>query len=843
MDDDHPTASWDAMPGGSAFYRKLSVYQMQWPIRDLSDYIVAGARYGGPLALMRDPTKMVAMTRMGSSSNAKQPIQIFSSSGDLISTVSWDQGRIIRIGWTLDERLVALNEEGIYRLYDLQGDYVQHSLGPEAGETGVIDARIYENGLVAMTGLYGLLEVKGWAGGKSSSLASTGLTEPPHSWSIIAPDVLISRHVEVLLATEATIIAVDALEAADQHLARGPFSHVAPSPNGKRLALLTAANVLWVVSADFQNSLVEFDVDAATAHSGAVVRYVQWCGDDAVFLGLDGMTLLVGPGPSLQYFYASPTFAVSEIDGIRVFSADTCDFIQKVPNRALDIFLPGSTEPSAILYDAWAHFTQRSPRADEAVRHIRPDLASAVDACIEVAGWEWGVKTQRALLNAAKYGRAFLDSYNPTDFVLMGQTLKVLNAVRYYEIGIPITYAQYLHTSPSHLLVRLTARSQHLLALRIASYLSMKPDAVLKHWASAKIARAKKADGSAEDDATICRTIVEKFEQLGGGEVSYADIARRAWEVGRLALAIQLLEHEPRPADQVPLLLEMKDDRRALIKAVDSGDTDLVYTVLLALRPRLQLGDFFRLVEEGGPRLAPAASLLQVYARQQDREMLRDFYYADDRRVASAVLALEEASGIEDPVAKMASIKAAQKFFSEDKDRAFEAKMMDENIKLMAFQLDLEKEVEHKVKFVGLSVSETIKTCLVNGLSKKADKVKKDWVVPDKRFWHIKLQALTQIGDFDALEAFAKSKKSPIGYEPFVHHLAENGHLAQAAIYVPRCDASKRVDLYVACRDWQAAGKECIAQKDKAALENVVRICTDSLARRELEQMLRTLGG
>ena len=39
-----------------------------------------------------------------------------------------------------------------------------------------------------------------------------------------------------------------------------------------------------------------------------------------------------------------------------------------------------------------------------------------------------------------------------------------------------------------------------------------------------------------------------------------------------------------------------------------------------------------------------ASKLLQVYAREQNREMLRDFYYSDDRRVESAVLALEEAS-------------------------------------------------------------------------------------------------------------------------------------------------------------------------------------------------------
>jgi hypothetical protein len=69
-----------------------------------------------------------------------------------------------------------------------------------------------------------------------------------------------------------------------------------------------------------------------------------------------------------------------------------------------------------------------------------------------------------------------------------------------------------------------------------------------------------------------------------------------------------------------------------------------VYHVLLHLHKRLPLGSFFRLIEDGGERLAPASRLLQVYAREQNREMLRDFYYSDDRRVESAVLLLEEAS-------------------------------------------------------------------------------------------------------------------------------------------------------------------------------------------------------
>lgn len=55
--------------------------------------------------------------------------------------------------------------------------------------------------------------------------------------------------------------------------------------------------------------------------------------------------------------------------------------------------------------------------------------------------------------------------------------------------------------------------------------------------------------------------------------------------------------------------------------------------------------------------------------------MLRDFYYSDDRRVESAVLALEEAEAMQDPAAKIANVKSAQKFFSEDKERGFEAKV------------------------------------------------------------------------------------------------------------------------------------------------------------------------
>lgn len=117
------------------------------------------------------------------------------------------------------------------------------------------------------------------------------------------------------------------------------------------------------------------------------------------------------------------------------------------------MFLPGSTSPAAILFEAMELFEKRSPKADEQIRMIRPELVSAVDTCIDAAGREFESHWQKKLLKAATFGKTFLDLYNPTDFVQMTQTLRVLNAARFYEVGIPLTYDQHV---PPVLRTRLT---------------------------------------------------------------------------------------------------------------------------------------------------------------------------------------------------------------------------------------------------------------------------------------------------------------------------------------------------------------------------------------------------
>lgn len=107
-----------------------------------------------------------------------------------------------------------------------------------------------------------------------------------------------------------------------------------------------------------------------------------------------------------SFFYSGPTYAISEVDGIRVFAPDVCDFIQKVPASSVNVFRPGSTAPAAILYDASENFQKHAPKADENIRSIRPDLAKAVDECIDAAGREWEPYWQRKLLNVGFLSQA-----------------------------------------------------------------------------------------------------------------------------------------------------------------------------------------------------------------------------------------------------------------------------------------------------------------------------------------------------------------------------------------------------------------------------------------------------
>ena len=55
---------------------------------------------------------------------------------------------------------------------------------------------------------------------------------------------------------------------------------------------------------------------------------------------------------------------------------------------------------------------KKSPKADESIRSIRPELAKAVDECIDAAGEEWEPHWQRRLLNVRDFFFTFSEPSN-----------------------------------------------------------------------------------------------------------------------------------------------------------------------------------------------------------------------------------------------------------------------------------------------------------------------------------------------------------------------------------------------------------------------------------------------
>lgn len=59
--------------------------------------------------------------------------------------------------------------------------------------------------------------------------------------------------------------------------------------------------------------------------------------------------------------------------------------------------------------------------------------------------------------------------------------------------------------------------------------------------------------------------------------------------------------------------------------------------------------------------------------------------------------------------------------------------MMDESYRLLSLQQAFEREADNRLVLAGLSINETIRSCIVAGLPKKAERIRTDFKVPDKR--------------------------------------------------------------------------------------------------------------
>jgi hypothetical protein len=762
----------------------------------------------------------------------KQPIRIFSQAGleffgfcclfynpdglgKLLSSVVWDTvASIVEIGMSDSEKLVVLTSDCQVRFYNIHGEFLGNiGLPPDAKDEGILECQIWGKCLCVLTKKMNFCLISN-VDDPAPVMYFSGIKSAPTSWCVVEEQFTASGIAEILVATHTgSILVVDLDRTTDMALTNGPFTKMSVSPTGKMLAAFSQTGQLWVVSTDFSQNLCEFNT-----RSKIPPHHLVWCGLECVCLDWDSVLLVVGPyGDWIKYNYDSDTSLVliSEVDGLRIMSSKQCEFLQRVPAKTEAIFKIGSTHPAAMLYDANVAFAEKSPKADDHIRYIKGQnaLESAISACTESAVQEWTLVGQKNLLSAASFGKCFLTGHDPKAFVEACQELRILNALRSGEVGMPLSHLQYVILSPAIVIDRLINRHHHFMAWKICKYLKIRPNKVLIHWASEMV---KKGRG---DENEICQAIVQKLHSVPG--ISYAEIASTAFKSGRPNLATKLLDYEPRAADQIPLLICMKEEEIALQKAIESGDTDLIYFVLLHSLRTLR-DEFFNIIS-GKP---VAIKLMIKYARSQDPQLLRSLLQHERDEESQGDFAVRRALGAAVPEQRARMLSTAADYYGKDKTCSFQKDMCADEVKLIRMQMDLESQ-SRNAEYVGLSVSEFLKALILQGEDKKAETLCKEFKISEARFWWVKMLALAEKGRWDLLRAFADSKKtSPIGFAPFAEACVQFGNVREAKAYVSKIpEVHIQAPIFVRMELYREAA-ECAHQlKDPNALLQIRSKC------------------
>jgi hypothetical protein len=528
------TSNW--IPLSDSFYDKVELYSGVFNNITPGSLVVSGM-FGGPV---------LALDR--------QTVLVHSSSGEQISAWKWNNPPAVAAGWSDQEEPLFVLEDGTVLVYSMFGVFKSSfTMGQEAKNVKILGAKIFPShsgtGIAVLTTIHRFYVVTSVAEPRVRALYDCGeLTCPRTAWAPIAHDrqskLVVGRGAEVLLLShnDMSVLELDLPPG-------GKVERVALSHSQTKLALILDNGLLWLGTLSRRLTSLQLD---------QIPSQLAWCGEEAVFVTIDtGTAMLVHTsGESDSMFQPVPLTLVQECDGVRVICQGFHDLLHLVEEPVQEIYRIASMAPGAILLMASQAFNSKSHKADEYMRMISSNIDRAVAQCVSAAGALFQSSHQKELMKAAKFGNAFLSGNGGTTSTLFHQqctTLKVLNAVRHYKLGLPLTMPQLNNLSRTVLIDRLIQRRLFPLALKICEFLQLPTvdgrSRVLAHWAIYKV------ESSTEEDSETARQVSSRLGLTP--DISYSDIAEKAAECGKKQLAIQLLEHEVRADRQVALMLKL----------------------------------------------------------------------------------------------------------------------------------------------------------------------------------------------------------------------------------------------------------------------------------------------
>lgn len=271
-------AEWQLLH--NRYYRKPELYAMRWGSRsggggvDLRRHRVACAPFGGPIAAIRDDSKIVQLH----AESARRRLRVFSSAGGLLASVPWDRpgGRLVGMAWSDAHVLACVVQDGTIYRYDVRAEPVgaQFSMGKECFEESVAECVFWGGGVVCRTEENKLFCVPDLSEPRSCRLADAGLLEAPRCMAVIEPQYTMSGNVEVLLgvAEEDGVLMVDEEGVQRFGTGVGRVAKMTVSGNGRMLAAFTDDGRLLVITTDFSRIMFEYNCEVSIPASPTTFR-------------------------------------------------------------------------------------------------------------------------------------------------------------------------------------------------------------------------------------------------------------------------------------------------------------------------------------------------------------------------------------------------------------------------------------------------------------------------------------------------------------------------------------------------------------------------------------------
>ncbi|CAH8529262.1 unnamed protein product [Schistosoma mattheei] len=911
---------------GDIYFRKLHLYDMPWGMGfSISQFKTSICQYSGYIAMYLD-----------GQAGAKPILQIYTSSGKLVSQSVWKDAPGILLGWTLSEDLLVIQKTGFTTILDHQGKFVRRfSMGPEAEEREIISAKLftidYNTGIAVLTGgnhiyvttsietprMRRLVELPGPVKSLSHWTIVTTPLETGTPDSFRSPWVMFSNKKNLYRADFGTVEGIDLSK-----LTRSTGSDIyllSISLNMQFVAIYLTNGELLITNTRFTE--LHSHIDLTQRISVMLVnnnnsanqklnhpKTMLWLTNSAVVLQWNNLIAIISTQSDIyETFYADDIFLAQEIDGIRILSPTSHELLQRVPSPLESLGRIGASCPATWLLSASKSLKINCGRTNDYLLPIKQpnQMIDAISHCIEAACHATvDPICQQELLESAHLGRGLLSAMmNTTPNATISsttvtnnnntghysveaklkeladhaakvcQTLRLLNSLAVPWLGIALTWRQFRELGPNKLFERLLMRRHYPMAIELvrihqkhkwpisileesqSNYGTCTFTRLLAHWAcNSSITSSGAATLISERVAAIVDKLFNNSSESKSKSsnhhanyystsiphLDFADVASQAISAGRETVAEQILEYEPRAWRQVPLLLKLSRYNRALVRAVETGNPELITTVVVALQEQT-LAIYQETLEQ--------VDHSKSGSENSTKAALLNFDHENDHasEAKKIVLSAYQENSL---ASRLTLLQNAEEIYRQSKND-FMAQQCNAQVRLLKFQSKLEKQeisapvfeiksipgsnrilpevvqsgsINEKL-WVGQSLNTTLSRLLASGQSERqADQLRREFRVSEKRFAFLRVVGMAiNNASWLEMDKMIRAKKPPVNVEILIKICIDGNRIDEAIKLISKVPPERTVRFWVMTGRIEEAIQVAVREKSEYDLLYIQR--------------------